>query len=309
MPSVLITDDVSPVLIAGFEQKGWIVEFIPNIKRSEVLTAIAMYEGLIINSKINCDNELLSKAIKLRWIGRLGSGMEVIDTSVCNEKNIHYFNSPDGNAQAVAEHALGLLLALLRNIPRANAEVKKEAWIREPNRGEELSGKTVGIIGFGHTGSAFAKLLSGFDVKVLAHDKYKKNFGTSAIEEASLDRIFAQADVLSLHLPLTTETTHYVNENFLTQFKKSIYLINTSRGKVIETAILDKSLISGALLGVALDVLENEKFDTYSFAEKAIFEILSNRQNVIFTPHIAGWTHQSKIKIAESLLRQLAPLL
>lgn len=309
MPSVLITDDVSPVLIAGFEQKGWIVEYVPNITRSEVIAMIAAYEGLIINSKIICDNELLSKAVKLRWIGRLGSGMEVIDTVICNEKNIRYFNSPDGNAQAVAEHALGLLLSLLRNIPKSNGEVKNGAWIRESNRGEELGGKTVGIIGFGHTGSTFAKLLSGFDVKVLAHDKYKKGFGVNGIKEASLDAIFDAADVLSLHLPLTSETTHYVNENFLAQFRKSIFLINTSRGKVVETAILDKNIISGVLLGVALDVLENEKFDTYSIVETAIFEKLSNLPNVIFTPHIAGWTHQSKIKIAESLLRQLAPLL
>ncbi len=309
MPSVLITDDVSPVLIAGFEKEDWEVRYLPNISRAEVLDTISAYEGLIINSKIICDNELLSKAVKLRWIGRLGSGMEVIDTAVCNEKNIRYFNSPDGNAQAVAEHALGLLLSLLRNIPKANQEVKNGEWIREANRGEELTGKTVGIIGFGHTGSAFAKLLSGFDVKILANDKYKKDFGTGSVSEATLEDIFEKADVLSLHLPLTLETTHYVNDRFLSQFKKSIYLINTCRGKVIETSILNKNIIDGVLLGVALDVLENEKLATYSSTEKDIIKTLSSFSNVVLTPHIAGWTHQSKIKIAESLLRQLAPLL
>lgn len=309
MPSVLITDDVSPVLLAGFKEKGWEVEYLPNITREDVLVIIENYEGLIINSKIICDSELLSKAAKLRWIGRLGSGMEVIDTAVCNEKNIFYFNSPDGNAQAVAEHALGLLLSLLRNIPKSNQEVKNREWIREPNRGEELRGKTVGIIGFGHTGSAFAKLLSGFDVKVLAHDKYKTNFGANGVKEATPEAIFEEADVLSLHLPLTLETKHYVNDQFLSQFKKSIYLINTSRGKVVESDTLNKNIMNGVLLGVALDVLENEKFDTYSSTEIALFKSLSKLSNVILTPHIAGWTHQSKVKIAESILRQLAPLL
>jgi D-3-phosphoglycerate dehydrogenase len=233
----------------------------------------------------------------------------VIDTAICNARSIRYFNSPDGNAQSVAEHALGLLLSLLRNIPKASNEVKKGAWIREPNRGEELSGKTIAIIGFGHTGSAFAKVLSGFAVNILAYDKYKKHFSTDTINESTLEAIFEQADVLSIHLPLTLETTHFVDASFLSKFKKPIHLINTSRGKVLNTADLIKEFETGRVLNIGLDVLENEKFDTYSSDEASCLTQLKIHQNVVITPHIAGWTHQSKVKIAMSLLRQLANFL
>ena len=200
---VLITDDVHPLLIEQLQQLGYEVNFQPNITFEETLEQISPYTGLIINSKILCGLELLDKALNLRWIGRLGSGMEVIDTKACDQRGVKYFNSPEGNRNAVAEHALGLLLNLLNNIAKSNNEVKQGKWIREPNRGEELSGKTVGIIAFGNTGEALAKILRGFNVQVLAYDKYKKGFGNDLVKESALEEIFEKADIVSLHLPLT----------------------------------------------------------------------------------------------------------
>lgn len=301
LKKVLITDDVHPALINGLQELGYIVDFSPEITFSETKSIITTYEGLIINSKIVCAQELLDEAVNLRWIGRLGSGMEVIDTKICDEKGIAYFNSPEGNCNAVAEHALGLLLALLRNIVKANKEVKQNLWIREPNRGEELSGKIVGILGYGHTGFAFSKVLRGFDVKILAYDKYKSGFES----EATLEQIFEEADVLSLHLPLTEETCYWINADFLSKFRKPIYLINTSRGKVLQTESVFSLLEIGKIKGLALDVLENEKLETLIGEERKIMNKLQNSDRIILSSHIAGWTHESKLKIAETLLYRI----
>jgi D-3-phosphoglycerate dehydrogenase len=306
MKKVLITDDVHPILISGLEEKQYEVHFQPTISFAETLAVIDSYDGLVINSKIFCGQELLSKATKLKWIARLGSGMEVIDTVACDALGIKYFNSPEGNRNAVAEHTLALLLNLMNNISKSNEEVKEGKWIREPNRGEELSGKTVGIIGFGNTGKAFSKVLRGFDVKILACDKYKTNFGNDYVRESNLEEIWEQADVLSMHLPLTLETTHFVNYQFLKRFKKPIYFINTSRGKVVLSKDLLQALSENLLKAVGLDVLENEKLKTFSATEKEEFELLTNQSNIIITPHIAGWTHQSKLKIAQTVLLKLS---
>lgn len=301
MPKVLITDDVHPALITGLQALNYEVDFRPEITFAETKNRIANYEGLIINSKIYCGEELLNEAVKLLWIGRLGSGMEVIDTALCTQKGVRFFNSPEGNCNAVAEHTLGLLLSLMRNIVKSNNEVKQNQWIREPNRGEELSGKTVGIIGFGHTGAAFAKVLAGFDVKILAYDKYKKGFAF----ESSLEQIFEEADVLSLHLPLTEETKYWIDARFFTPFRKPIYLLNTSRGKVLRTVDALKLLAAGRIKGLALDVLENEKMETFSDSERKIMDELQKYGNVILTSHIAGWTHESKLKMAETLINRI----
>lgn len=298
----LITDDVHLLLIERLQQMGYEVDFRPDITFEETLHIIAPYTGLIINSKIFCGSELLSKAPHLKWVGRLGSGMEIIDTKVCDEKGVKYFNSPEGNRNAVAEHTLGLLLNLLNNITRSNNEVKAGQWIREPNRGEELSGKTVGIIAYGNTGEAFAKVLRGFDVKILAYDKYKKGFGNDFVKESTLDEIFAKADIVSLHLPLTDETMYMVGDAFLNSFKKPIYLINTSRGKVLQTTALIDAIHSGKVKAAALDVLENEKISQLNGAEQQWFDALVKEDRIILTPHIAGWTHQSKRKIAEVVI-------
>jgi len=295
---VLITDDVHPLLIEQLQQMGYKVDFRPDITFEETLSVILSYTGLIINSKIFCSDELLDKAPNLRWIGRLGSGMEVIDTKACDARDVKYFNSPEGNRNAVAEHALGLLLDLLNNITRSNNEVKQGKWIREANRGEELSGKTIGIIAFGNTGEAFAKILRGFDVTILAYDKYKKGFGKDFVKESTLEEIFEKADIVSLHLPLTEETKYMVDENFLNSFHKPIYLINTSRGKVLKTTALIAALESGKVKAAGLDVLENEKINTFNEAEKQWFDALIKDERIILTPHIAGWTVESKRKIA-----------
>lgn len=301
MPKVLITDDVHQALIDGLHALNYEVDFRPDITFLETKEVIADYEGLVVNSKIYCGEELLKEAGSLRWIGRLGSGMEVIDTTLCTQKGVRFFNSPEGNCNAVAEHALGLLLSLMRNIVKSNNEVKQNQWIREPNRGEELSGKTVGIIGFGHTGAAFSKVLAGFGVKILAYDKYKKGFAF----ESSLEQILEEADVLSLHLPLTNETKYLIDARFFAPFRKPVYLINTSRGKVLHTADALKLLASGQIKGMALDVLENEKIEMLSDSERRIMDELQKYNNVILTSHIAGWTYESKLRIAETLVNRI----
>ena len=302
---VLITDDVHILLIEGLQQMGYDVVFRPDISFVETLDAISLYDGLVINSKIFCGAELLDKANDLKWIARLGSGMEVIDTAVCDAKGVKYFNSPEGNRNAVAEHALGLVLSLMNNISKSNEELKAGKWIREANRGEELSGKTVGIIAYGNTGQAMAKILSGFDVRVLAYDKYKTGFGTEFVHESDLEEIFEKADIVSLHLPLTAETKYMVDELFLNSFRKPIYLINTSRGKVVNTTALVTSIQAGKVKGAALDVLENEKINQLSEEEQKWFDALRKEERVILTPHIAGWTVESKRKIAEVVLEKI----
>ena len=302
---VLITDDVHILLIEGLQQMGYDVVFRPDISFVETLDAISLYDGLVINSKIFCGAELLDKASDLKWIARLGSGMEVIDTAVCDAKGVKYFNSPEGNRNAVAEHALGLVLSLMNNISKSNEELKAGKWIREANRGEELSGKTVGIIAYGNTGQAMAKILSGFDVRVLAYDKYKTGFGTEFVRESGLEEIFEKADIVSLHLPLTAETKYMVDELFLNSFRKPIYLVNTSRGKVIKTTALVTAIQAGKVKGAALDVLENEKINQLSEEEQKWFDALRKEERVILTPHIAGWTVESKRKIAEVVLEKI----
>ncbi len=334
MAKVLLTDDVHPLLIKGLQERGYAVDFLPEISAEDTLAIIGNYTGLIVNSKIFCGEKLLDKATQLKWITRLGSGMEVIDTAQCTQRGIRYANTPEGNCNAVAEHALGLLLALMRNIVKSNNEVTNLQWIREANRGEELSGKTVAILGYGHTGAAFAKLLAPFHVKVLVYDKYKKGFtchserseeslsanataqafqhevsssssGYQYIFESSLEDIFNEADILSLHLPLTAETNQWINESFLHSFKKKIYILNTSRGKVLNTSDALKMVDIGKVKAMALDVLENEKLNALNGSELLILKRLTENNKIILTPHIAGWTNESKEKIALFTLEKI----
>lgn len=304
-PKVLITDPVHQLLIDGLLQLNYDVVYKPETNYSEVLQVIDGYSGIIINSKIKADVQLIDAGVRLKFIGRLGSGLDVIDMPYADKKGIAYFNSPEGNCKAVAEHALGMLLNMLNNINVSATEVKGHVWEREKNRGEELNELTIGIIGYGHTGKAFAKLLSGFGVTVLVYDKYLSGYSEGHVKESSLEEIYEQADVLSLHVQLTDETCYMVNGDFLKRFRKAIYLINTSRGKVLKTADLLPALDAGILRGVMLDVLENEKPETYNFNEKAMYDQLMSRSQVIVTPHIAGWTHASKRKIAEVILHKI----
>jgi D-3-phosphoglycerate dehydrogenase len=298
---ILITDELHPLLKEGLEQDGFVVDYHPAISAEEVLGIIHDYEGLVINSKVYAGKDLLDRAVKLKFVCRAGSGLEVIDLDYAKLKNVIAFNSPEGNRNAVAEHALGMLLNLLNNISKADRELRNKEWKREENRGNELSGRTIGLIAYGHTAQAFAKILKGFDVKILAYDKYKTNFEN----ESSLHSIFEQVDVLSLHLPLTEETKYMIDYAFLSSFKKPIWFINTSRGKVLRTSDLLQAITERKVIAAALDVFENEKLSSLNENEKKDFEALISDSRILLTPHIAGWTHKSKMKIAKVLLEKI----
>jgi len=304
---VLITDDVHPTLFKHLESVGYHCEYRPEIHTNEVNQIIAEYTGIIINSKITVDKVMLDKAVRLKFVGRLGSGLEIIDLNYAKQKGVAVYNSPEGNCNAVAEHALGMLLALANNFLRADAQVRQKVWQRELNRGFEIMGQTVGIIGFGHTGSTFATKLAGMGVRVLAYDKYKLRYTNHHpyVEETDMETIFREADIISLHLPLTEETQHLVNLDFIKKFTKKIIIINTSRGRVVKTVDLIEGLQSEQVRGACLDVFENEKPHTFKADENNVYEKLYRFDNVILTPHVAGWTVESKKRLAEILIEKI----
>lgn len=306
---ILIIDEMHLSIIPLLEKEGFAVDYRPEIKREGIMEIVMEYEGLIIRSKTPMDRPLLESATRLKFIGRAGAGLEKIDLEYLKEKGIHLFHAAEGNKDAVGEQAIGMLLALFNHIGKADQEVRKGIWKREENRGEELQGKTVGIIGYGNMGSALAKKLSGFDVRILAYDKFKSGFGNAYVEEVDFHTILEGSDVLSLHVPLTPETKNFLTLEVLKQFSKPFYLINTARGEIISFETLNQALDLGILKGAVLDVLENEKFETYTVEQKVSFEQLAARENVIFSPHIAGWTQQSYIKINEVLVAKIKEIL
>jgi D-3-phosphoglycerate dehydrogenase len=249
---ILITDDIHPVLAASLQSKGHEVDDLPLIENAEVLSIIETYQGLVVSTKTLVNKTMIDAAPSLQFIARVGSGMENIDVEYATSRGIRVVSSPEGNANAVAEHALGLLIGLLRHIPLAHEQVRQGLWIREDNRGLELQGRTLGIIGFGHTGSAFASKLRGLSMTVLAHDKYKSGFGNEYVQEASLQDIQEKAEIVSLHLPLTHETNHYVDAAFLNAMHHPFFLLNTSRGKIVDTGALLWGIQNGYIRGAAI---------------------------------------------------------
>lgn len=306
--TVLFVDIVHPILKEKLEVAGHACIDGTNLNREEIKKMIKDINGLVIRSRIEMDQDLLQHATNLNFIARSGAGMENIDVKYCDKNHIQLFNAPEGNRDAVGEHLVAMLLSLFNRLQIINDEIKQNKWLRDPNRGIELMGRTVGIIGYGSNGSAFAKKLSGFGCRILAYDKYKKDFTNSYVRESDLEYLQKRADILSFHVPLTHETHHYFNANFMSNMAKPFYLLNACRGQVVETSSLVSGLESEKILGACLDVLEYEKISFEDFMSQPPpndFYYLVNSEKVILSPHVAGWTFESYYKLSEVLWRKI----
>ncbi|MDA3944304.1 MAG: NAD(P)-dependent oxidoreductase [Bacteroidetes bacterium] len=308
---VLFIDTAHPVLQDDLQALGFSCDYFPEADLAAYQQMAHEYEGFVVRSKIPLDDQILPLAKKLKFIARVGAGMENIDVDLAEKLGIVCLNAPEGNRDAVGEHVIGMLLSLWNKLPQVDREVRQGVWIRAENRGIEIKGKTIALIGYGNTGSAAARKLSGFEANVIAYDKYKHDFSGKYVQEVRMQTIFEQADVLSLHVPLTEETNYLVNTAFLQYFKKPIYLINTARGKVVNTADLVTGLQQGKVLGACLDVLEFEKFSFEALGSEtlpATFKKLLEMPNVLLSPHIAGWTHESHYKLSKVLADKIKVL-
>jgi D-3-phosphoglycerate dehydrogenase len=307
MAKALITDYVHPSLITGLEERGYTIDYDTSITMETLPAIIHAYKLVVINSKIKMFKDIIDKAPLLKFICRLGSGLEIIDLEYAEQKNIRVINTPTGNNNAVAEHAMGMLLTLSNNLLRCDRQVKQMIWNREKNRGWELKGKTIGIIGFGHTGSQFAKKLSSWELNILSYDKYRENYGPEwdFVSRVALEDILKESDVISLHLPLTEEVRNLVDWQFINRCKDKVIILNTSRGKVVKTLDLVEALEQGKVGGACLDVFENEKPHTFSLSETNTYSRLYSMENVVLSPHVAGWTVESLEKIAHVTLTKI----
>jgi len=302
---ILITAPIHPVFTDTLKSRGIDYQLRPDIQYDELIQLIGEVTGLVVSTRIPIDAPIIEAAHQLQWIGRLGSGMEHINVEAASQKGIRCISSPEGNRRAVAEHALGLLLNIIRRISKSDGEVRRQDWNRIENTGRELSTLHVGIIGYGHTGSTFAAILSQMGARVSAHDKYQKGFGSNDIVEVDLHTIQQECDVISFHLPHSKETLHYADNTFFAGLKQQPIIINTSRGSVIDTDALISALYNDVISGAALDVLENEQLATYKPKEKEMILKLSQHPNVVITPHIAGYTHEAFYKMSMVLLEKL----
>lgn len=297
---ILFLDSVHPILEERLTAKGWLCTHDYTSKKEDV--QMEGVNGLVIRSRFTLDQTFLQKCKSLKFIARSGSGLENIDLKACEELGIKVFNSPEGNSTAVAEHAMGMLLMFANNLRQADMEVRRGEWNREKNRGFEIEGKTIAIIGYGVMGKAFAQRLSGFDCNVIAYDKYKSNFSDQWVKETAMQEVFDTADVVSLHLPYNEETHYLVNEHWLSQFKKPVVLLNTSRGGIVKIAAVTAAIFDKSLKGACLDVIEyEEKSFEKTGLDHSEFKVLSELNNVLFSPHVAGWTVESYVKLSSIL--------
>jgi len=302
---ILIVDEVHSIFHQLMKANGHEVFEAFDITKDELISNLKNYDVLLVRSKFFIDKEIID-AMKVKFIiARAGAGMDNIDEEYAVQKGIILLNAPEGNRDAVAEHVIGMLLSFARNIPKSDREIREGVWLREENRGFELKGKTLGIIGYGNTGKALARKLSGFEMNVIAYDKYLSNYSDDYVSQVSINELKEQSDIISLHVPLTSETSHYINAEFFKTLSKKAFIINASRGKVIKTSDLMASIKSGKLLGAALDVLENEKIKNLQSDEREWYTSLVESGKVILTSHIAGWTVESYLKISEVLAQKL----
>ena len=303
----LVVDEMHPSLQPLLQSIGVEIDYQPNLTAAEVPTALATksYEGLVVRSKLRVAADLLAHGPHLRYVARAGAGTDNIDEAAMAAADVKLLNAPEGNRDAVGEFAVGLLLGLLRNIARADHEVRQGQWRREASRGEEIGGKTIGLLGYGHMGRAFARRLGAFGCTVLAYDNNPSVATDGHATLVPLAELQTRSDVLSLHIPYSVANHHFVNEAFLAGFVKPIWVMNTARGEVVDQAALVQALQAGAVRGAALDVLDNEKLNNLSPAQQAAFDFLKTAPNVVLTPHVGGWTFESYARINEVLVEKI----
>ena len=308
MKKILLIDQPHLFLEERLTELGFELLRFYQAEESEIWEALPHCFGVVMRSRFQAGKNFIDQGKNLRFIAREGVGVEHIDVAYAESKGIQIIISPEGSRDTVAEHALGLLLALMNNLTRADRQVRSGQWTREGNRAIEIKGKTIGIIGYGNMGSALAQRLKGFDARLLAYDKFKSNYSAGSVEEVNLKTIFEESDIISLHIPYSTDNHYFVNDTFLSSFRKNIFLVNTARGLILNTADLVKHLKSGKVRGAALDVLEYEEtsFNFLKFDKlPADFQYLSQADNVVLSPHIAGWSFESKLKHAQVLAEKI----
>ena len=305
---VLIADKMHLSILTMLEDIGWKVNYALSIDRKGILDSLSNYQGLIIRSKTAVDRELITAGINLKFVGRAGAGIDKIDINALEERGVPLINAPEGNRNSLGEHTLGMLLSLMHNLNRSSLEVKSGIWKREANRGMELRGKTVGIYGYGYMGSAFAEKLFSMDCRVIAYDRYKEELDDGFVQQVSKEHFEKETEILSIHVPLTSETRGSFDLACLRRYKKLKFLLNTARGEVLDLDAVVTLLSEGELLGAALDVLENEKLDKLTPEQNKTFEALVQNKNVLLTPHIAGWTHESYERINKVIVNKMIEL-